>query len=179
MHTADTKICESVQDVPISEAAAELDQNLPDGYRGVLAPSFPGALIQPFTLPREAPPPAAKVRRALHEAVTCLRWWAHGNSDADPTPRRSLLTLLDRMHGPSLHPEGAPGTVPTHGKGVMTGAGIEVEALRRDAQAVVAMLTDRDAMATTWTEERHKLCAYCLCPVTAAVQPASLFRGID
>lgn len=145
----------AAQEVPVSAEAVELDQNLPDGYRGVLAPAFPGALIQPFTLPREAPPPAAKVRRALHEAAACLRWWAHRNSDAEPAPRHSLLALLERMHGPTLQPEGAPGTVAMHGKGIMRGAGVDVEVLRRDAQAVAAMLTDRHAMASTWTSERH------------------------
>lgn len=139
----------------MSEEAAEIDENLPDGYRGVLAPAFPGALIQPFTLPREAPPPAAKVRRALHEAVACLRWWVHSNPDAGRAPRRSLLALLERMHGPSLQPEGAPGTVAMHGSGVMQGAGIDVETLRRDGEAVAAMLTERGALAASWSSEQR------------------------
>lgn len=153
---AECEIPTAVQELPISEAAAELDQTIPDGYKGVLAPALPGVLIQPFTLPREAPPPAAKVRRALHEAIASLRWWAHDNSDAELAPRRSLLALLDRMHGPSLQPEGA--TVVSHGKGVMLGAGIDMEPLRRDAQAVSAMLTDRHAMASSWTSQRHEQC---------------------
>jgi hypothetical protein len=149
-----------VQEIPIPQDAAELDQKLPDGYRGTLAPALPGALIQPFTIPREAPPPAAKVRRALHDAAACLRWWAHAHSDAEPTPRRSLLALLERMHGPSLQPEGAPGTVPMHGNGIMMGAGIPVDPLRRDAQAVSAMLVERSAMANSWTHEIHERCDF-------------------
>jgi hypothetical protein len=148
-----------VQDVPISVEAAELDEKLPDGYKGILAPALPGALIQPFTLPREAPPPGAKVRRALHEAVCSLRWWAHGSPDSEDAPRRSLLSLLENLLGPSLQPEGAPGSVPAHGKGVMMGAGIDLQVLTRDSEAVCAMLTDRKAMASVWTPERREQCA--------------------
>lgn len=135
---------------------------------------MPGALIQPFTLPREAPPPASKVHRALHEAASSLRWWAHGHPDAEPAARRSLLALLDRMHGSTLQPDGAPGTVRTHGKGVMMGAGIDMEPLRRDAQELAAMLTDRHAMDTSWTQERHEQYA----PISTCCTILTLGHGV-
>lgn len=141
------------RDVPVATAALDLDGMLPDGYKGILAPALPGALIQPFTLPREEPPAATQARRALHAATTSLRFWAHSHPDATPPARAALLQLLLQLHGNTLQPSsaprlGAPGAPPQ--------PAATADALRRETCAVAEALTAADAMGPQWQERRRR-----------------------
>eukprot|EP00892_Ulva_mutabilis_P009775 jgi/Ulvmu1/716/UM010_0088.1 len=139
--------------VPVAAAAADLDSMLPDGYKGVLAPALPGALIQPFTLPREDPPATVHARRALHAAASTLRFWAHNHADAAPAARSALLQLLLQLHGNSLQPSMAPRLAPP---GAPPNPAATTESLRRDAAAVAEALTRAGAMGAQWPERRQR-----------------------
>lgn len=141
------------REVAVAAGAADQDGMLPDGYRGVLAPPLPGALIQPFTLPREDPPAAVHARRALHSAASALRFWAHSHPDAAPAARSSLLQLLLQLHGHSLQPSTAPRLAPP---GAPPNPAAATEALRRDTAAVAEALTTAGAMGEPWLERRRR-----------------------